>query len=93
MEYVGGGVDYNSGPYSVQFNVGVIRASFDVSINNDNILEGDETFNLNINTSSLPSGVTVGAPSQTTVTIPANDGELNFSHVVVLFEASWYLTT
>ena len=75
MEYVGGGVDYNSGPYSVQFNVGMTNGSFIVMINDDNVLENDETFTLNINPSSLPSGVTVGTPSQATMTILANDGE------------------
>ena len=67
-------MDYNSGPYTVQFNVGVTRVSFNVSINNDNILEGDETFNLNIDPSSLPISVIVGDPGQTTVTILTNDG-------------------
>ena len=75
MEYVGEGVDYNSGPYSVQFNVGVTRVSFNVSINNDNILEEDEIFNLNINSSSLTNRITIGDHSQTTVTILDNDGE------------------
>ena len=73
MEYVGGGVDYNSGPYTVQFDARVTRVPFNVSINNDDILEGNETFNLMINTQSLPSGVTVGDHSQTKVTIQAND--------------------
>ena len=72
MEYVGEGVDYNSGSYTVQFNVGVTRVPFNISLNNDNIMEGNETFNLKINTQSLPNGVTVGS-SQTTVTILAND--------------------
>ena len=75
MEYVGGGVDYNSGPYTIQFDVGVIRALFDVSVNNDNISEGDETFNLKINAQSLPDSVTIGDPGQTTVTILTNDGK------------------
>ena len=75
MEYVGGGVDYNSGPYTVHFNVGMTNGSFIVMINDDNVLENDETFTLNINPSSLPSGVTVGTPSQATMTILANDGE------------------
>ena len=78
MEYVGG-MDYNSGPYSVQFNARVTRVPFNVMINNDNVLEDDETFNLNINTSSLPNGVTVGDPSLTTVTISANDGKCKLS--------------
>ena len=75
MEYVGGGVDYNSGPYNVQFSVGVTRVSFDVSINNDFVLEGDEIFSLNVDSSSLPDHITVGDPGQATVTILANDGE------------------
>ena len=67
-------MDYNSGPYTVQFDAGVTRVSLNVSINNDNILEGDETFNLNIDSSSLPISVIADDPGQTTVTILANDG-------------------
>ena len=52
-------------------------ASFNVSINNDNILEGNETFDLTIDPSLLPDSVTVGDPGHTTVTILANDGEYN----------------
>ena len=77
MECVGA-MDYTSGPYMVQFNVNETRGSFIVMINNDNVLEANETFNLNIDTSSLPSGVTAGAPGQAIVTILANDGESNF---------------
>ena len=76
MEYVGGGVDYNnSGPYTVQFNVGLTRVLLTVSIYDDNILEGNETFNLSIGTSSLPSRVTIGNPGETMVTILDNDGK------------------
>ena len=75
MKYIGQGIDYTSGPYSVQFNDGDVRASFNVSINNDNILEGNEVFNLIVNASSLPSTVSVGDPGQTTVTIVDNDGK------------------
>ena len=75
MEYVGGGVDYNSGPYTVQFDVGVTRSLFHVSINDDDILESDETFNLNINPSSLPNRVTIDEHNQTAVTILDNDGK------------------
>ena len=75
MEYVGEGVDYNSGPYPVQFNGGVTNISFTVPVINDNILEADETFQLSINVLSLPNNVTVGGQGQTTVTILANDGK------------------
>ena len=74
MEYVGGGVDYSSGPYTIQFNVRVTRVSFNVLVNNDNILEDNETFNLNVNASLLPNRVTIGLLGQTTVTILDNDG-------------------
>ena len=75
MEYVGGGVDYNSGPYIVRFDAGVTSTSLNVSINNDNIMEGNESFTLNINPLSLSSGVTLADHNQTTVTILANDGK------------------
>ena len=67
-------MDYNSGSYTVQFDAGVTRVSFNISINNDNIMEGNESFTLNINP-SLPSSVTIGDHNQTTVTILANDGK------------------
>ena len=74
---IGRGVDYYSGPYSVTFPAGVTRVSFNVPITNDNILESDEKFHLTIEigSSSLPSGVTVGNPYQTTVTIVDDDGK------------------
>ena len=75
MEYVGGGVDYNSGPYTVQFDVGLTRVSFDVSINNDDILEMNETFGLSIDELSLPNRVTTSAPNQATVIVLANDSK------------------
>ena len=75
MEYVGGGVDYNSGPYTVQFGVGITRVLFTVPVINDNILETNERFNLNINRSTLPESVFVSGPGQTTVTIVANESK------------------
>ena len=82
IQYVGQDIDYDSGPYTVQFNIGVIRALFDVSVNSDNILEGNETFNLTVNASSLPNSVTVGDPGQTTVTIVDNDGKCKMINVL-----------
>ena len=48
---------------------------FDIPINDDDILEGDEDFMLTINPSSVPTGVTVGNPDQATVTIMDDDGK------------------
>ena len=50
-------------------------ASFNVSITDNNILEIDENFELVIDMSSLPIGVTVGIPAQVTVTIVDDDSK------------------
>jgi len=63
------GGDYNSGPYIVTFTAGQTRAPFNVPINDDNICEGNEVFDVTINPSSTPSFVAVGSPDQATVTI------------------------
>ena len=73
----GRGVDYDSGPYAVTFPAGVTSVPFDVPINNDNILESNEQFQLRIVPKSLPDRVTVSSPSQTIVSIIDNDGELS----------------
>ena len=46
---------------------------FNISINDDDIVEGNENFILSIDPSSLPNNVTVGVHNQTTVTIFDND--------------------
>ena len=69
------GEDYDSGPYSVTFVTEETSASFDVPITDDDILENDENFKLSINSTSLPKDVTVGDPSDISVTILDNDGK------------------
>ena len=66
-------MDYTSGPYTVIFLAGVTMVSFDVPINDDDILEGNENFMLIVNSSSLPDGVVRGTLSQATVIIMDND--------------------
>ena len=77
MEYVGRGVDYISGPYTVQFNVGVTRVPFSVTLKDDSSKEDNETFTLNINSSSLPNSINIGDHAQTTVTILNDDGKFS----------------
>jgi len=72
--HITGGVDYDSGPYSVMFTAGMTSVSFDVPINDDNILETNEDFTITINSSSLPNGVTRDSPGAATVTIMDDDG-------------------
>ena len=66
-------MDYDSGPYTVTIPAGQTTATFNVPINDDNVLEGNENFTLTINTSSLSNGVTHGNLDQATVTILDND--------------------
>ena len=68
-------MDYTSGPYTVTIPAGQTTATFNVPINDDMILEGDENFMLTID-ETLPDGVTRGDPSKATVTIVDNDGKL-----------------
>ena len=70
----GGGVDYDSGPYSVTIPAREHGGFLDVFINDDEIHEDDETFNLTINLSSLPDRV-VSNFNRATVTIEDNDGK------------------
>ena len=64
-----GGIDYNSGPYTVIIPANVEEVSFSILITNDNKKEENEIFHLVIDSSSLPDGVVVGTPSQAIVTI------------------------
>ena len=72
-------MDYSSGSYNVIFSAGETTAAFNVLITDDNILEGNENFMLTINSSSLPSNVTVGDPGEATVTIVDNDCKVPYS--------------
>ena len=69
------GNDYTSGPYNVMFPAGITSVPFDVNITNDNILESNETFSLNIISSSVPARVLMGNPRQSAVTIVDNDSK------------------
>ena len=71
----GGGIDYEYGPFDITFPAGETLAVFNVSINDDNIVEGNENFTLSINTSSLPNEVTIGNPVHTVVTIMDDDSK------------------
>ena len=48
-------------------------ATFDVPINDDNKVEGNEIFNVTIDLFSLPSAVTTSIPLQATVTVADDD--------------------
>ena len=73
--YCNAGEDYEVGPYTVIIPAGMDSVFFNVSIINDEIYEGNETFNLIVNVTSLPLNVTVGDPNQATITVFNDDGK------------------
>ena len=72
---IGGGIDYESGPYNVTIPAKATTVQFDVAINDDNILEGNENFNLSIMASSQPSRIDIDNPARATITIVDDDGK------------------
>ena len=52
------------------------EAVFNITVNDNDILEETETFNVMINSSSLPNNVTIGELGEAVITILDNDGEL-----------------
>ena len=72
--FTGGGVDY-SAPSSVQLASGQSNFTFNVSIFEDTMIEGNESFTLAIDQTSLDR-VVCGYPCMTTITIVDTTGEL-----------------
>ena len=68
-----GNVDYTPGPYNVMIPAGTTSVSFDVSIEDDILLEGNEYFTLSINSFHLLN-VTI-TNHQARITIVDNDRE------------------
>ena len=88
-----GGKDYVIGPNEVTFSAGMTEVSFNVRIIGDEILEGDEIFQLRINSNSLPNDVTVNGPSVVNVTIVDNDGKFCKSLLFIAITFSFNQST
>ena len=70
--YIGRGTDYGSGLYPVIFPTNTTTASLNISINNDNIVEMNETFSLTI---TPPNDIMTVDPDNAVVTIVDDDSE------------------
>ena len=64
--------------YLATFPAGTNCTSIDIPITDDNISEGNETFNVAIVNVSLPFGVTLGDHRETEVIIVDNDSKWQF---------------
>ena len=67
--------DYITGPYNVKVPAGMKDIDFNITINNDKILEINEAFTLTIDPSSLPNDVSIDDQDTATVTIVDDDGK------------------
>ena len=85
-----GSADFVTGPYTAIFTAGRTEASFSVPIIGDIVLERNEQFQLSIIPASLPDRVSVGNPSQATVTIRNDDGESHTQYCDFI-KRSWRL--
>ena len=72
---VGMDQDYFSGPYFIVFPAGTIESMFNILIMDDDLLEKTEAFDVIINSSSLPSNITISERGEAAVIIWDNDGE------------------
>ena len=70
-----GNDDYGPGDYTVTFPAGATIVPFNIPIVDDNILEGNEDFDIIIVPESLPDDVTHGNPGRATVNIIDNGGK------------------
>ena len=89
MYNVLGGTDYGPwGPYNITIPAGQTTFSFNVSIIDDDVLEGNEDFNLIILAESLQNNITLGDHNRSTVTIMDDDSKSlgRFSHVSSFYE-------
>jgi hypothetical protein len=71
------GLDFVGGPYTVTFADGASSASFDITITDDLIFEGNETINLTI--ASVDNAAAIGLPNVATLTILENDPQQTFT--------------
>ena len=67
------------------FPAGVTSVSFSITINNDTLLEDNETFNLIVTEYSLPKYVTLGKINITEVTIVNDGGSGEYVSVIDIY--------
>lgn len=76
LNLVGFGVDFDSGPFMIGFEIGQREANFTISIVDDDLVENeDEMFILSIVPTNFPPGFILKHPKTSTITIWEDDGK------------------
>ena len=68
MHLLGGGVDFNSATQTATITAGASSSTINITVINDNIVEGDEMFTMTLNVPTSP-GITTGNITMATATI------------------------
>lgn len=65
---LGGGVDFNSATQTVTITAGTSNSTVDITVINDDIVEGNEMFTMTLNVPTSP-GITAGDITMASATI------------------------
>ena len=76
-----GNEDYKHGPFNVTIPAGETSVLFNISIIDDNVFEGNESFSITIDSFFLPSRVLVQPGCMLMVMVMDNDGMLYAEYV------------
>ena len=77
LYFVTGDDDFEPGPFNITIPAGEISVPFNISINDDSIFEGNESFKLIIHSQSLPHRLSLEPDCIALITIVDDDGELH----------------
>ena len=68
--YIGNNIDFDSAPQNITITAGTNSSTIQITVINDNIVEGNETFIMSLTVpTSLGPGITTGAITSATATI------------------------
>ena len=76
MHLLGGGVDFNSTTQTATVTAGASSSTINITVINDNIVEGDEMFTMTLNVPTSP-GITTGNITIATATITDSTSRLH----------------
>ena len=78
-----GGDDFNSATQTATITAGSSSSTVNIAVVNDNIVEGDETFTMNLNITVSP-GIMAGAITMATATIIDTSSKLQYNVIGLL---------
>ena len=87
-----GNEDYKHGPFNVTIPTGETSVLLNISIIDDNVFEGNESFSITIDSFSLPSRVLLQPDCMLMVMVVDNDGMLYAEYVCIfkVYLCMWY---